>query len=157
MLHYPPDVAERLSANSVAQGECLVWQGDTLRGYGRISIHGKPRRANRVAFEVASGKSAAGFVVRHTCDNPTCINPRHLILGAQLDNVRDMWERGRAAPVVGERNGRSKVTADQVVEIRRRYTPRCRKNGAHALAREFGLSHASVGAIVNGDSWKHIA
>ena len=51
--------------------------------------------AHRVAFMLAGGAIDDGAVIRHTCDNPACVNPAHLLSGRNIDNVRDMWRRGR--------------------------------------------------------------
>lgn len=87
-------------------------------------------------------------VVRHTCDNPRCINPAHLLSGTYVDNMRDCTERGRQ----GDRrnfstaNGRFVLTDAQVQEIRQRYV---RGNGM-ALAREFGVGRTQIGRIIQG-------
>jgi hypothetical protein len=82
------------------------------------------------------------MVVRHTCDNPPCVNPAHLVIGAQLDNVRDMVERGR-------RRGRS-LTADQVAEVRRRAAA---GESYRDLAASAGVDASTVGRIVKGRTW----
>jgi DNA-binding CsgD family transcriptional regulator len=53
----------------------------------------------------------------HRCDNPSCINPDHLFLGTQLDNMRDMYAKGRQNPRIGANNGRAALTDKQVLEI----------------------------------------
>ena len=99
----------------------------------------------RVHFE-ATGEWPE--VVRHTCDNPRCINPMHLLSGTYVDNMRDCTERGRQ----GDRrnfstaNGRFVLTDAQVQEIRQRYV---RGNGM-ALAREFGVGRTQIGRIIQG-------
>lgn len=95
-----------------------------------------------------------GKVVRHKCDNPRCINPEHLELGTQADNIADKMQRGRHVSLTGEEHGSVKLTAEQVAEIRRRYTPRHPTDGCRALAREFGVSGKQVSRIVNNESRK---
>lgn len=84
--------------------ECWPWTAATSGyGHGRFKIGGKLYSAHRVAYVLAGGeipesrmhRSYHGAVVRHTCDNPACCNPSHLETGEQIDNVRDMMERGR--------------------------------------------------------------
>lgn len=75
--------------------ECWLWVGGTKRGYGRFWYNGRAQYAHRVAYMLERGTVPDDVVVRHTCDNPTCVNPRHLVLGTQTDNVSDMVERGR--------------------------------------------------------------
>lgn len=75
---------------------CLHWTGRLDRnGYGRLDHLGIPRLAHRVAYELTFGESPEGKVVCHSCDNPTCVEPKHLWLGDQSDNVADMISKKR--------------------------------------------------------------
>lgn len=98
-----------------------------------------------------------GQVVRHTCDNPRCVNPAHLVLGTPADNVHDMDSRGRRRSVPpihrGENHPQSKLTESQVAEIKQRYVPYSKTAGGSALAREYGVSQAVVSALVRGETW----
>ena len=94
-------VEDRLAAYSRPDGECLVWTRYCNKGgYGQIQINGRSWMAHRAAYEVAHGPIPAGKIVRHSCDNPPCVNPEHLLVGTTADNNRDKAERGRA-PVAG--------------------------------------------------------
>lgn len=87
----------------------------------------------------------------HTCDNPACVNPGHLRLGAHQDNVDDMVAKGRQAH--GRRNGQSKLTPDAVTAIRigcALGTPRA------VLAHRFGVGVRHIGKVVRGESWRHV-
>lgn len=64
-------------------------------GYGLIRHNGRLQGTHRVAYEGANGPIPTGFNVLHKCDNPPCIEVDHLFLGTQMDNVRDMWAKGR--------------------------------------------------------------
>lgn len=69
---------------------------DAVRtGYGQFSICGCDRPAHCVAYVLCKGDVLCNHIVRHTCDNPPCCNPSHLILGSQHDNMQDMVARGR--------------------------------------------------------------
>lgn len=94
----PRPVVERLAARAIVGGpdECWLWQGATngTNDYGTLGIRGRTLYAHRVAWEEANGRPVpAGLVVRHSCDNPPCINPAHLDVGTQQDNVDDMMAR----------------------------------------------------------------
>lgn len=95
----PKSIEERFWSKVVTNpGECWEWAGSKHRhGHGQIYIGaGTPAQyAHRVSWEIHKGPIPKGVVVRHSCDNPGCVNPDHLELGTQADNVRDMVERGR--------------------------------------------------------------
>lgn len=81
--------------------ECWLWTGGTDgRGYGSLSggSGSSPVKAHRLSYELANGPIPVGLVVRHGCDNPLCVNPAHLEVGTQKENIHDMVVRGRANP-----------------------------------------------------------
>ncbi len=136
-----------------APSECWEWKaslGGT--GYGQINLDGKPLKAHRVAWFLTHGSWPAALVCHH-CDNPPCVNPEHLFLGTQKDNVADMLKKGRGvAPPIrrGEAAGPAKLTAAQVDEIRARLA--CGETTV-ALARAFGVSQSAVWWIKSGRNW----
>jgi hypothetical protein len=130
-------------------------------GYGRKSIDKRGNYAHRVAYVKANGLSMAdikGMVVRHKCDNRACINPDHLEIGTQADNVRDMVERGRAKGgyLKGTRNGRAKLNDEKVREIRKTFISGDADFGVEAMAAKYGVSPASIYFVVQGTTWKHV-
>ena len=140
---------------------CIHWNGPRDKhGYGRISrskygtslIH-------RLVYCEANGvtlESIAGLSVRHKCDNPPCISPKHLELGTHADNMRDRQERGRTRVGIGERHRSAKLTEEQVLEIRRVYVPRDAEYGARALGRKYGVEHSVISLICSRAIWTHI-
>jgi hypothetical protein len=138
---------------------CVLCTGArNKQGYGRRKYKGKDERAHRVAYAEHHGLTMAdikGVTIRHTCDNPPCINGEHLLAGTQLDNVRDMIERGRSGGrgPKGEACGAAVLTKAQVLEVRRRL-----KNGQiqSIIAKDFGVDRSTIGYIKAGKSWGHL-
>lgn len=91
-----------------------------------------------------------GMVVRHKCDNRSCINPEHLELGFPKDNTRDMIERGRQPCFVGEKNSQAVLTEEMVKKIF------LSKGSCREIAERFGLKRQTVSAIVHKYNWRHI-
>ena len=149
---------QKLITKTVVNGDCLLWTGQKdKRGYGFLRLEGRLQRAHRLMYAIHHGPIPPGQVVRHRCDTPSCIAPAHLVLGQQLENVADMWERGRAKVMAGASNGRAKLTNAQVAEIRARYKHHDRVNGGMALAREFGISYMAMKELLAGRSYKSCA
>lgn len=143
--------AEKLAAKSKRDGECIVWTGHKRYGYGQISDGTKKLLAHRVAFELANGPIAKGMVICHRCDRPECVNPEHLFIGTQADNIRDMVSKGRH--LTGEKNPASDLTPEQVKQIRFEAA-----NGRTqiSLSLEFGVSRHHISNIVRRVRWAHL-
>ena len=140
--------------NKVNQGqpdECWEWQAGTDRdGYGRFWLDGRHEQAHRVAYCIENGELPE--VVRHACDNPSCCNPAHLEGGTQKDNMRDRCRRDCTAK--GSHNGRAKLDAETVRELRRRQK---REDVTYQnLAEEVGVSYWTVKDAILGKTWAHV-
>lgn len=137
---------------------CWMWASAlTRKGYGRFQVgrgHDDRRQvqAHRFAWELFNGPIPRGLVLCHRCDTPPCVNPGHLFLGTQADNVVDMVTKGRHrhGSVAGEAHPGAKLTAIDVAELRSR-----RRQGEHlrSLASAYGVSVTQVGRIVREESW----
>jgi len=134
--------------------ECLIWPGgkNTL-GYGILSFEGKSWLAHRLAYYFKYGHVGSGRLLRHTCDNPACINPLHLLPGDDSDNMADMVNRGRQC---GGIRRASKLTYDDVLYIRenfRRGTSRWNPGNKHELAKRFNVDESHIRKIAYGVKW----
>lgn len=149
-------ITERLQRKSKpASDGCREWTGwCDDGGYGRVSIDRTMRPAHVIAWEQANSRKVPdGLVVRHTCDNPPCIEPTHLVLGSQAQNVADMFERGRADRT-GERNNAAKLTAESVQAIRAKHAV---GQSVNSLSRDYGVSVSQVKNIVTNKQWKEVS
>lgn len=157
-----PEEIERSFWNRVDKkgpDDCWEWKGGCRdkvpHNYGTVWFNGKQWRAHVFAYTIHHGPTN-GLFVCHKCDNPPCCNPNHLFLGTNLDNVRDMISKGRDKREKGEERYNARLTEDDVREIRRRHKKRDKVNGQTALAKEFGVYHTMIHAIVTGRRWKHV-
>lgn len=153
MSQQPSDVEKRFWDKVDKQGgdgECWEWQGATTsRGYGDFKFDGGVEQAHRVALLIDSDKFNSLEeidVVRHRCDNKTCVRASHLTSGDLQDNSRDAVKR--------ERISGQKISAEQAVEIRERYENE--DVYQRELAEEYGVTRENITHIVNGDSFKFV-
>lgn len=133
----------------VTESGCWIWTGATSHsGHGQFYWKGKLSRSHRVSWEIRFGAIPGDASVLHKCDVPCCVNPEHLFLGSQADNMRDMREKGRSC--AGEVNSHSKLTKEDVIHIRESAF------GGAQMAATFGVSHSTICDIRAGRSWKHV-
>jgi hypothetical protein len=137
---------------------CWAWHGRrNIGGYGIVNVYGTEMGAHRVSWIIHHGDIPAGIFVCHHCDNPPCTRPDHLFLGTHWDNTLDMIRKGRHGfshtnRRRGSQNGSSKLTEEQVREIRSRASAESQRS----LAREFGVSNATVSLVVRRRIWTHL-
>lgn len=153
-----PTLADRFWAKVDKRGpdECWLWTAAVNQhGYGVMRPQGKRTgptvKAHRVSLMLA-GVDIEGRYVLHSCDNPPCVNPRHLSAGDHQQNVADMMRRQRQQK--GSRNGQAKLTERQVAEIRQRAAQGERRR---LLADEFKVSETTIYRLANGEGWRHVA
>ena len=136
-------------------GPCWRWTGYVFpggHGYGTFAHGGVRLYGHRVSYELHNGPLGDGVVIRHKCNNKLCVNPQHIEPGTHADNNHDAVRDGLNA--FGERNGHAKLTNDQAREVRQRAVAGER---TCALAREYGVSPATVSGIKHGTVWGKVA
>jgi len=118
---------------------CWLWTATgTKQGYGLFCIKHTSVLAHRVSYELHHGKIPDGLMVLHNCDNPSCVNPDHLRVGTNADNMRDKRERNRSSRLTRDKIPHAKMTADQVRYIR------TSSSSEASMAREIGVSRSTI-------------
>lgn len=128
---------------------CWLWKASCTDGYGRVSINGKMLKAHRVSWYIAGYTIPNRLIIRHKCRSRHCVNPDHLETGTRQENEMDKFRDGTAT--IGEKNGNAKLTAEQVLQIRKRTEDTQRK-----LAVEFNVAQTTISDIRLRRIWKHI-
>lgn len=133
-----------------ADGCWVINLAGTESGHAQIYVgQGQPKlSAHRTAYEVWVGDIPSGEGVRHKCDNPPCINPAHLTVGTQADNMRDKVERNRQAR--GSKHGCAKLTEDIARQI---VFARNAGIGTKELSETYGVSTTTIKQIISGKKW----
>ncbi len=134
---------------------CWLWMGAVNGdGYGRVWVktaRNRTPRANRTAWSLYRGPIAAGLSVLHRCDNRLCVNPDHLFLGTQADNMRDMAKKGRSTQ--GSRHPAAILCEGDINPIRARLAA---GQSAREIAADYGVSGAVIYAINARRRWNHV-
>ena len=129
--------------------DCWIWIGGKNRsGYGITCYNGKKILTHRAAYQFLKGSIPDKFLCLHKCDNPSCVNPQHLFVGTQQDNVKDMYEKGR-----GSKKRTGWVTKREWLQILDFYNHKCALCGSSDnLVKDHYISIASGGI----QSWDNI-
>lgn len=144
-------IEERFREKVDMQGpdDCWEWVGGkNYDGYGEFNVGGKNARAHRLSFMLAYGPLLEGELVCHRCNNPGCVNPRHLYRDDPAGNAAYMAECGRSCR--GTRHPNSRLAEEQVLEIRglsNNYT-------TVELGKMFGVTNVTIGHILRRITWK---
>jgi HNH endonuclease len=136
---------------------CWEWTAADNGHYGVICIGYKKRRpllvyAHRFSWFVSFGKIDQGKFVCHKCDNKKCVNPDHLFVGTQAENIADMDRKGRrvVSRLPGEKNPKAKLTSENVTEIRARFAHGV---SVSELVRAYGVSRSTIWSIRKHKTW----
>lgn len=137
---------------------CIEFGGKKrTNGYGYAQFMGRQFLAHRLVYALNDWKhpdALKGIVIRHKCDNPSCINVEHLEPGTVQDNVDDKVSRGRH--VIGEAVVTSKLTEADVIAIRASYIPYSKHANQYALALKYGVSQSEISHVIAAKRWAHI-
>lgn len=148
------DCARLKSHIKIDDNGCWIWQASiTSFGYGRTSLGGRLTQAHRASWAVFKGEIPLGMQVNHKCHVRSCINPEHLYIGTQVDNMRDMRLAKRKVVKLGSENATAKLNEGQVMQIRKLLES---KKYASSIALQFNVSESAIFAIKRGKTWKHL-
>lgn len=142
-------------------GECWLWLGSSMtkKGYGLLpkvgGSKGKSVLAHRLSYQIHKGEIPEGMVVMHSCDNPSCVNPDHLSVGTQSQNILEAIAKGRKVlPKLPHPSGvdhpKSKLTEQDVRDIR------SQAMNDTVLSKKYGVAVTTIRHIRIGTTWKHI-
>lgn len=127
-------LSERFWSKVDKKGEddCWNWLAYTNNeGYGNFTVEGKKRwNSHRIAYALVFGEIPENMLVCHSCDNPSCVNPKHLFLGTPKDNTQDKIKKGRCVNY--------KLNSDQKQQIK------MSTKTAKQLAKDFSVSAAAI-------------
>ena len=167
-------VEKKFAIKSAGRNElgCWVWTGSKDRdGYGSLRDGNKMKRAHRVSWEIHNGEIPDGLAILHKCNNPSCVNPKHLKLGDHTENMQDRKSNGRPwhsetfrSKISKKMTGRKitwkaalaeanrKISREQAASIVSRL-----KNGelVSTIANEFGVHRTSISKIKKGTYFVH--
>jgi hypothetical protein len=126
---------------------CWIWTGALYgSGYGCFLR----QQAHRVAWELHNGSIPDGLLVCHRCDFRPCVNPEHLFIGTQSDNLNDMHAKGRNNTPRGSKHFKARLTEEDVIAIRRD------TRRLHEIGADYGVDKQYVHKIKKGFYWRHL-
>lgn len=140
--------------------DCHVWTAHTNpKGYGRLHVSGKNIMAHRFAWILKNGPIPDGLIICHSCDNPSCVNWRHLWIGTHADNIRDRDEKGRNHVHSKDHYRKMQI---KCARQKRRLSPdqiraiRLSEKSCRSLAKKYGVDHSMIASIRRGDSYADV-
>lgn len=155
------DIIERFWEKVDRRGpdECWPWTAARRKRdlYGVLGISGTRKliAAHRLSWEIANGSIPLGLCILHSCDNPPCVNPAHLSLGTQANNIKDAVLKGRINNYVaqGEQHWKAKLTESKIHDI---FRLRAKGWTQHRIAIQMGVDQTSIGNVLRRINWRHV-
>lgn len=145
---------EKVNVVGKKEDACWEWLASkNKKGYGLFRYQNKNVSTHRYSWILHYGEIPDELFVLHKCDNPSCVNPKHLFLGTNEDNMKDMSRKGRSGAMSGNLHPNSKLSEDIVVEIFN-----LKKNGllGKEIADIYNVTPQLISGILNGKGWKHV-
>jgi hypothetical protein len=134
--------------------DCWEWsKGQNGMGYGAFNIKGKPFLVHRLMYERHNGKIPDGMHILHSCDNPICLNPKHLFIGSQKDNVHDMIQKNRDRKARGSKSGRAIINEEIALKIK---TQALDGLSIINISKLNNLPYYIVYQVYNNITWRHV-
>lgn len=140
-----PNIKDRFWSKVDKRGSnaCWEWKANKVHGYGLLATKSKsaPIRAHRLSWMLHYGEIPSGMAICHSCDNPGCVNPNHLMLGTQKANIIDAAKKGKLKFFhigTGENNNAAKLSDEQVRSMRCDYATG--KFTYKEMAKKYGVS-----------------
>lgn len=141
------------SSCKVNESGCWEWVKHKKNGYGITVLQGKHEQAHRASWKVFIGEIPDGMQINHRCHNRSCINPDHLYVGTQKQNMADMYNSGRDNHPIGSKCGNSKLDEDSVSLIKIMINSGIKNQ---EIADTFKVSRACIQFIRIGRTWNHV-
>ena len=129
---------------------CWNWgAGCSGDGYGAFSYKGKTERAHRISWMLYNGDIPEGLLICHKCDNPKCVNPNHLLVGTQSENIIDMNNKNRGNQLMGENHPDHDTKDYLFINKARGWKIRCKR---HYMKDVFKLCKKHLAMMINGNA-----
>lgn len=145
---------ERFYSKFIVNSEngCWEWAANRFpKGYGCFKLNGKSNAAHRISYKIHVGEIKERMVICHKCDNPCCVNPNHLFMGTQKENLQDRNLKGRS--IKGHKNGRCILTEKDIPIIKSLLKE---KIDQRDIAKKFGVAQTTISSIKLNKSWSHL-